>query len=99
MPAIFPCKTCNNPVAKDGKAVECDNCGLWVHIKCNKLKLTNTSKKKVVPGIVFLAEAKIFPFPNLNEDDFHKTIHGKKVKFLTIAKKKETKMSKYLLKK
>ena len=55
------------------------------------LKRTYTSKKKVVPGIVFLAEAKIFPFSNLNEDDFHKTIHSKKVKFLTIAKKKKPK--------
>ena len=43
MPAKFPCKICNNPVAKNHKAVECDNCGLWVHIKCNK---TNTQTYK-----------------------------------------------------
>ena len=44
------------------------------------LKLTNTSN---IP-----CSSKIFPFSNLNEDDFHKTIHGKKVKFLTITKKR-----------
>ena len=38
------------------------------------LKLTNTSKKKAVPGIAFLAQAKYFLyFSNLNEDHFHKT--------------------------
>ena len=31
----------------------------------------------------------MFPFSNLNEDYFHKTIHDKKVKFLTITKKKK----------
>ena len=41
--------------------------------------------------------SKIFPFSNLNEDDFHKTIHGKKVSF-SQSQKKETKTSKYLLK-
>ena len=43
MPAKFPCKICNNPVAKNHKAVERDNCGLWVHIKCNKIN-TQTYK-------------------------------------------------------
>ena len=37
MPAKFPCKICNNSVAKSHEAVECDNCGLWIHIKCNKI--------------------------------------------------------------
>ena len=88
MPAIFPCKTCNNPVAKDGKAVECDNCGLWIHIKCNKIN-TQTYKylqKESCAWYCFSCSTKIFPFSNLNEDDFHKTIHGKKVPFLTITK-------------
>ena len=101
MPAIFPCKTCNNPVTKDGKAVECDNCGLRIHIKCNKIN-TQTFKylqKESCAWYCVSCSSKIFPFSNLNEDDFHKIIHGKKVKFLTITKKKETKMSKYLLKK
>ena len=90
MPAKFPCKICNNPVAKNHKAVECDNCGLWVHIKCNKIN-TQTYKylqKESCAWYCIPCSSKIFPFSNLNEDDFHKTIHGKKVKFLTITKKK-----------
>ena len=56
MSAKFLCKICNNPVAKNHIAAECDNCGLFISnaIKLT-LKLTNTSKKKAVPGIIFLA--------------------------------------------
>ena len=94
MPAKFPCKICNNPVAKNHKAVEY-NCGLWVHIKCNKIN-TQTYKylqKESCAWYCISCSSKIFPFSNLNEDDFHKTIHGKKVKFLTIAKKKKPKQA------
>ena len=64
MPAKFPCKICNNPVLKNHKAVECDNCGLWVHIKCNEINTQTYKylKKKAVHGIVFLAQAKYFLF-------------------------------------
>ena len=37
MPAKFPCKICENPVAKNHKAIQCDKCHLWVHIKCSKI--------------------------------------------------------------
>ena len=37
MTISFPCKICEKPVGKVDKAVECDNCKLWVHIKCNKI--------------------------------------------------------------
>ena len=33
MSSKFPCKICNNPVAQTHKAVECNNCGLWIYIK------------------------------------------------------------------
>ena len=49
------------------------------------LKLTNTSKKKAV-WYCFSCSDKIFPFSNLSEDNFRKTIHDKEVKFLTITK-------------
>ena len=69
MLAKFPCKICNNPVAKNHKAVECDTIITWIMdygfisnaIKLT-LKLTNISKRKVVYGIVFLAQAKYFLF-------------------------------------
>ena len=55
MPAKFPCKICNNPVVKNHKPVECDKCGYG-------FKHTNISKREVVHGIAFLAQAKYFLF-------------------------------------
>ena len=37
MTISFSCKIYEKPVAKKHNAVECDNCKLWVHIKCNKI--------------------------------------------------------------
>ena len=90
MPAKFPCKICNNPVVKNHKAVEYDNCGLWVHIKCNKMNTQNYKylQKESCAWYCISCSSKIFPFSNLNEDDFNKTFHGKKVKLLTITKKR-----------
>ena len=31
----FPCKICAKNVQDKDKAVQCDLCELWIHIKCN----------------------------------------------------------------
>ena len=33
----FPCKICAKNVQDKDKAVQCDLCELWIHIKCNNL--------------------------------------------------------------
>ena len=33
----FPCRICEKNVSDKDRAVQCDLCGLWVHIKCNNL--------------------------------------------------------------
>ena len=33
----FPCRICAKNVHDKDKAVQCDLCELWIHIKCNKL--------------------------------------------------------------
>ena len=33
----FPCRICEKNVSDKDKAVECDLCELWVHIKCKNL--------------------------------------------------------------
>ena len=68
------------PFAKNHKAIECDNCGLWVHLKCNKFS-NQTYKYFQNDSCVWFrisCSSKIFPFSNLNGDDFLKTFHGKK---------------------
>ena len=37
--AKFPRKLFDKTVAKNYHLVQCDNCHLWVHIKCNKINL------------------------------------------------------------
>ena len=36
-PTKFPCKICAKNISENVKAVQCDLCKLWVHIKCNNL--------------------------------------------------------------
>ena len=33
-PIKYPCHTCHRPVANNHRAMGCENCGVWVHIKC-----------------------------------------------------------------
>ncbi|VDI02709.1 Hypothetical predicted protein [Mytilus galloprovincialis] len=33
-PIKYPCGVCSKPVAKNHRALECDSCTYWVHIKC-----------------------------------------------------------------
>ena len=33
----FPCSSCNNNVNKNHRAILCDSCNMWVHIKRNYL--------------------------------------------------------------
>ena len=31
----YPCRVCSKPVCKNHKAMQCDMCNKWVHMKCN----------------------------------------------------------------
>ena len=36
-PVRHPCSSCLKPVAKNHRAILCDNCDLWAHIKCENI--------------------------------------------------------------
>ena len=36
-PVRHPCSSCLKPVAKNHRAILCDNCDLWAHTKCEKI--------------------------------------------------------------
>ena len=59
-------------VAKKQKAVECGNCGFWVHIKYNKINIQTYKylKKESCAWYCISCSGKAVPFSNLNEDDF-----------------------------
>ena len=92
MPTQFPCGICLKPVAKNHKAVKCDYCDLWIHIKCNKI---NTQTYNLLLNdnsawYCLLCSKKFIPFSTLNENEFHSTFQGKKIKFKTLSRKRST---------
>ena len=81
MPVKFPCKICKKPVAQNHKAVCCDVCDTWVHIKCNKINTQtyNILKKEKASWSCIECSKDVFPFSKLNETDFSTTIASKKL--------------------
>ena len=52
-PIKHPCSSCLKPVARTHKSLLCDECGLWAHIKCERIsdkqyrKLMSTPEDKL----------------------------------------------------
>ena len=87
MPAVlskinvqFPCNLCCKPVAKNHRALCCDICDQWVHIKCNSVSPRDYEllKTSVSPwfcvrcvGCIFPRSSKLFndAMPSSLEDD------------------------------
>ena len=68
----FPCKICCKPVANSHHRVHCDNCNIWVHVKCNKIN-TQTSQKSSAVWYCIKCSEEIYPFLNIsNEEPFEK---------------------------
>ena len=90
MSTKYPCNICNNPVAKNHKAIKYYKCQLWVHIKCNKVNVQthNLLIEDETTWYCISCSKETYPFSSLNDSEFHKTIQGKKIKFLTVAKKR-----------
>ena len=73
MAVKFPCKICKKPVAQNHKAVFCDICDTWVHIKCNKInnQTYNILKKEKVSWSCIECSKDVIPFSKLNETNFN----------------------------
>ena len=65
----FPCSTCNNNVNQNHRAVFCDSCDLWVHIKCNCLNVNDYLRLKKenddIPFYCISCISNNIPFSNL----------------------------------
>ena len=75
----FPCKICLKSVHSNHKAIQCDNCDNWIHIKCNKLESVDYEllKGKNLPWFCISCNECIFPFGNLTDQQFF--IHAKNI--------------------
>ena len=83
-----PCGICEKPVANSHQAINCDKCGLWIHLKCNKINnqtyiyliRENSHWYRMLCTKTFL------PYSVLNDNEFKQTVVGRKEKFTHIAK-------------
>ena len=68
----YPCGVCNRLVKDEHKAVQCDVCNFWNHIKCDKvdLQMYENLKKSKDPYICYNCKLNIMPFQNLTNEQF-----------------------------
>ena len=92
MPTAFPCGICLNIVAKNHKAVKCDSCELWIHIKCNKINVQayNLLINDNTVWYCLTCSKKLFPFSALNDNDLHLTIQRETIKFKAFTRKRSS---------
>lgn len=66
----FPCAICSKPVNDNHKAICCDYCQSWVHLRCNKLNDTDYTYLKNSPEKWFCinCNSDIFPFNKQTDD-------------------------------
>ncbi|XP_057305356.1 uncharacterized protein LOC130642284 [Hydractinia symbiolongicarpus] len=77
----FPCNICKKNVNNNHRAIQCDICNHWIHIKCNNLDNTsyNLLKQSTTPWFCIDCTAKTLPFQNLNNDQFF--LNSKNINF------------------
>ena len=84
----FPCKICNESVAKNPNASCCDLCNIWVHTKYNKINAAtyDTLQNDETNWFCIESSKELFPLSSLNKVELFST-QEKILKFLTKTKK------------
>ena len=74
-----PCKLCKKSVGARHKAIKCDLCNLWVHIKCNFLdnKTYKSLQENDNSWYCIVCSKESIPYSSLSEQDFMQTVQGK----------------------
>ena len=74
----YPCGICNKNVSSRFKALKCQNCGYWNHIRCDGIpvnmydklaKLPESEKKKIIHYCKFCLEDNL-PFQKISDQEF-----------------------------
>ena len=75
----FPCRICHRAVARNHKAVFCDICEYWVHLKCNYLTKSTYEhlQQADLNWYCIKCSKDIYPFSNLSDENFLLTMQGK----------------------
>ena len=76
----FPCPVCNKNVNTNHRAICCDICDKWVHIKCNQLNekdykiIKNDTNKDDAVFYCIKCVSQIFPFNSLTNSDYYSIV-------------------------
>ena len=74
---FLPCGTCSKRVGKRMRAVQCDLCNFWNHIKCDSIDPKYYEKLKIDPTIFHVCNIcrnDLFPFHNLSNEHYHASV-------------------------
>ena len=67
------CSTCQKNIPENSKAVFCNNCEFWVHIKCNNISVSEYKKLQNeghdVPWFCLRCTMVMFPFSQLENEE------------------------------
>ena len=79
---------CEKPVANNHQAINCVKCGLWIHIKGNKVNKQTYIylMRENSHWYCMLFSKTFFLYSVLNDNEFKQTINRKQVKCTHIAK-------------
>ena len=68
----FPCSSCEKNVNKNHRAIQCDLCDKWIHLKCNFLDSKDYDNLKNSNDFFFCIKCyeTIFPFSKLSNKEF-----------------------------
>ena len=84
----FPCKICSKAVANNHHALQCDNCHIWVHIKCNRINLQTYKYLQKCSSAWYCLKCykELIPFTTFSNKELYQMNQGQKIKFTAITK-------------
>ena len=80
MPVSFPCGICSNPVASNHRAIQCDICDRWIHIKCNSISAAQYNEMMLTQDLCWCylkCTNETIPFSDTPEEILKLTLQGK----------------------
>ena len=85
----FPSKICFKAVANLRHAIQCDNCNIWVHVKCNKINRQTYNFLLLSSAALHFIRCseEIYAFLNISNEELFETNQGKNMKFKVFTQK------------
>ena len=74
----YPCKICKKAVANSHRAVQCDICQSWVHIKCNNISAKDYDQMINSNDSFYCIKClnDNFPYSSLNKANFRLALNN-----------------------